>query len=948
MVGHPWSSTYVRAGSRPGGDARDDIATAVATQAGWDRDFWRRRLDLWERNGGEGLRILVIVDGLNQNFLFKSWADWFQPLLEEGVRDMYRVVVSCWRSWWMDRLAGLANLTPAPIEIGVGGFNDEELDEMLIAMEATREDFVEPLLSLMRVPRLSRVAMAHRKALSDSGDVTVERVIYEDWKDRLRRQGSESGLDDSRMRAFIQRLGRQLRENVDRAVTRRNIGDILAHDKHDNGQTGEELHVAVDQLTSGGWFRPGEDPDTFKVEADRIAYVLGAALVAELKRNAGIADCETTVAEFLDPLKAHSLGARILRAATTIALVEEDRPSGLRRSLVERWLDEQNFGEDDFDALWRLAGLDAELFLAIAESDWLGERADEQMDEVLVKMLANAAAFATFGRALKLKLAEWLGTVWAAPTDEKDDRLRAEGRTARGRYRKWSKSSAAGELGSVRLVENGRWEWLGYRAVAVMSYLERAPYVAALEAWCLSRALMDRAWHLDQVAWLLRANAKDPHQTADAMEALIVRLERQRHPVCNDAAALAKKAMSDVRRIIAVPEDRSDLAEPTAEADEELRGAALFEAAREYLAEDGWKRRSATSGTRLIRQMIAEGLPIGGREVDLLLRHLPDIATVIPRRARRRLASAFEEELSTAAGSGGTPRRKADLCAAALLMRLYDASATEQGRLLLESPQAVVGREWGQLFRQPSARELAGLNLAEAPCGGQVLWLALVGIHLDEELIRSLDALSSLVTSADRGVRRRAVEIAARGGHVDALEQFAASRYATEAVDDSPEGSAEEFTRSWALIALESAHSESSREIHVAAECAALRLKLSLREKETPKDAVLADFARFLKGELDAMQVAPTWGMARYWFSYRDCVESLIAQRGAEALEVWLAAWLEGHGHSGVEWALLNQFPLQDMVRAIQKHAPEVSVRVYEAPAVGARARAEPVLERSD
>ena len=131
---------YIPARRLNGLDAKADIADALSRQVGKEASFWRRRLSLWEKVGGNGLRILVVVDGLNQNFLFKDWADWFQPLLEEDVRSMYRLVVTCWPNWWREELRGLASLEPTPVEIEVTAFDDGELDSMLVKMDLTRGD----------------------------------------------------------------------------------------------------------------------------------------------------------------------------------------------------------------------------------------------------------------------------------------------------------------------------------------------------------------------------------------------------------------------------------------------------------------------------------------------------------------------------------------------------------------------------------------------------------------------------------------------------------------------------------------------------------------------------------------------------------------------------------------------------------------------------------------
>ena len=333
---------------------------------------------------------LVLLDGLNENFHFLDWADWLQPLFEEHLAGMYRVVVTCWPNWWEETLFGLVNLTPPPKRIDVRRFNDAELNGFLASMNAARSDFPRAVLELMRVPRLSTLTMTYRQTLQESGDVTAERVIYEDWKDRLRRRGPAAGLSDIAMRGFVAELGRKLQDNIERAVTRK---DIIQSLSERSGKTGEELQPAVAELTSGSWLLTGNNPDTFRVATDRIPFVLGTTLVSEIRKQTSTAAVESTIAEFLDPLKSHSLGASILCAATTIALLDDDFSPGFREVLLSKWLSEHNFHAADFDAFWRLAGLDPHLFLDLAEARWLAHAGTSSTDEVLIKTAANASEF---------------------------------------------------------------------------------------------------------------------------------------------------------------------------------------------------------------------------------------------------------------------------------------------------------------------------------------------------------------------------------------------------------------------------------------------------------------------------------------------------------------------------------------------------------------------------
>ena len=167
-------TVFLRAKTIGASDVKSTIANALAAQTGIRSvAFWEKRLALWEGSGS--VDILILLDGLNENFKFTEWADWLQPLFENNLSGMYRVIVSCWPNWWNGPLAGLANLTPEPEEIGVGRFNDFELDALLAAMDVKRSDFASAVLELMRVPRLSSLVAKYREKLQKSGDVTAER-----------------------------------------------------------------------------------------------------------------------------------------------------------------------------------------------------------------------------------------------------------------------------------------------------------------------------------------------------------------------------------------------------------------------------------------------------------------------------------------------------------------------------------------------------------------------------------------------------------------------------------------------------------------------------------------------------------------------------------------------------------------------------------------------------
>ena len=392
-------------------DAWRTVARQLAEQTGTlDERFWYRRLLLWERSERAEVRVLVLVDGLNENHQFKGWSQWLQPLVNGDMSGIYRVAMSCWPPWWRDTLYGLRDLLPMAREVEVAEFNDRELAQLLAAMNVEHREFPESLIRLMRVPRLAALVFKHKDELKDSGDVTAERVVYMDWRDRLERRGVHAGASDEEMRQFLAHVGRDLHSAL-QTMTRRDVIEALSSR---SGKTGEELAPAIEALSSGGWLHPGEEPHTFKLDRERVPYVLGATLVKAVASELSREGIDVEVGKFLDELESSRLGVAALRAAVTISLLNGSE-SDVVAGLLSAWLDQPNYSAEDYEAFWRIAGLRPDLFLNEAETRWLNRAQSSSLDEVLIKGLARASDFVDFRKRLEERLVSWLGTAWPDP-----------------------------------------------------------------------------------------------------------------------------------------------------------------------------------------------------------------------------------------------------------------------------------------------------------------------------------------------------------------------------------------------------------------------------------------------------------------------------------------------------------------------------------------------------
>ena len=909
-------------------DVKTTLVKALAAQTGLRSvAFWEKRLAFWERSGG--VNILILIDGLNENFRLTDWADWLQPLFEDGLHGMYRVVVSCWPNWWTGSLAGLADLTPKPQEITVGRFNDAELDALLAAMDVKRSDFASAVLELMRVPRLSSLVAKYREKLQKSGDVTAERVIYEDWKDRLDRRGSKTGLTDPEMKTFVAELGKKLKNDINQAVTRKEVIESLSDE---SGKNGLELQPAVTELTSGAWLMPGDHPHTFRVAADRIPFVLGATLMSEIREETEASVIEALIAEFLDPLKAHSVGAAILCAATTIALIEAGPSLVLRETLLSKWLDERNFRVSDFEAFWRLAGLDPNLFLNLAETRWLVRSGGSLSDEVLIKAFANAADFGDFREALKERLTKWLATAWPDPKvgavlgkvdqTQADSKQRAAETLAN--HTEWVSSEAAKSFTSITLDNNEGWSWLSHRALAILSYVKRAPFVRVMEAWALSRAIMRDARHKEEVAWILRLNSSDADQTCEAMGGVIARLTTQDAPVCELAAVYLNGAIGHVERastplvVDGGPEEVPAPLDVTG-----MDASALYEVAQEYLFPSVWERYEPGSSAALINALIERGLDENNAALGFLLDNLRDLLIVLTPDGRKRLREAIAIEQDTVKDDGEEGRRAAaKLESAHLTMHLYDAEPAEQSALVLSHGIGAELDSWLPFCRPITLRDIASIDLESAPAGHVAGWLGYVGERLSKEQISKLAFLPELIIHPDQDVRDRALILATHGCNLPALEVFAASPFSESPDGEDRSNLKHEYWRNRALLEFCGFSPDASMSNRLSPEYIAL-----IADHRPADPTALGQFNEYLRGEFEAIRKGKSWSRPRYWCSYKKVVSALV-EYDLNAVLQWLEPWLEDPGTS-VERAVMNHFPVIVSMQALSTKAPETSLKLY-------------------
>ena len=528
-------------------------------------EFWRRRLDLWLSATKQHPRFLLFFDGLNENWEFSQWREVIAKLNDGDWKHNAKIAMSCRPDHWRRVRQDIEPIGLIPTEVTVPPFSDEELDNLLELHGLDRAEFVPALISLLKIPRLSVLAIRHRATMAESGDITPERLVFEDWKDRVSRYKGAHLISSEEFHEYVRILGTRLYEQIESAnhsdltLNRKEIAEFLSTE---STPSEDVIRYSISEIVDGNWMEGivGK-PNRFRLQKDKLPFVLSMLLVDRLSEVDDKA-LDGAIAEFADPLNEQDYATQIFRHAAVICHLDERCSTVVRQSILNHWLRRQNLSANDFHVFWRIIPEDINTFLAFYEEMWLRRAGDPVRDEFMIKAFANAAE-----NWDKLGIVEWstewLATHWDHPEDE--DAEQSPQSTERNR-KSWEKLSSDEEfLTSIPIRDKitGDVPWLAYRVIGILSYLPVERVLSPIVAWSVSRSIMNGTEHgchgFDKIAWIMRlANATSLDQFEKAVLKKARDLKAYGHRITTDAASILLDALSTPRAMAL----RADIPKP--------------------------------------------------------------------------------------------------------------------------------------------------------------------------------------------------------------------------------------------------------------------------------------------------------------------------------------------------------------------------------------------------
>lgn len=478
-----------------------------------DQQHWRLRLDrLMRRPAEEGPVLTLVLDGMNQEPSVR-WLDLLKTLQHPGFEGRVRVIAITRNLYFTERLHRLQGLHIRPVEIEVGLYDVShggELDQRLALEGLSRDDLSGDLLELARTPRLFSLVIRLRHRLSDGGQVTIHRLLWEYGRDTLGVR--DRSMSEQEWRTWLSEVARDRRQGVS-DYNLGSIGSMIGRADLDQNDVFRRLSDIVDgRFTAGGGAAP------LTLSPTIVTHALGAALLAHLRvieSNSGPGALEAELAAWLDPIAAIDERAEILRAAVSIVL--ESNPAGQQavlRLLVKDWLQSQNLPELHRAEILRLAVPLCGPLLEVVEQTW-GPASTLAVD-ALRRMPRDDAG----SRELVIARCEaWLKTISRdvdLPAHRNEDAERA-------RSNRLTKRIGADEDGQrvvlgERLTFVERIHHNGLRAIpTLLDGYPLAPAVPALSAAAFNMAIRGREDFWDGLKWLCLLNRIDAADVTSAL-----------------------------------------------------------------------------------------------------------------------------------------------------------------------------------------------------------------------------------------------------------------------------------------------------------------------------------------------------------------------------------------------------------------------------------------------
>lgn len=480
-------------------------------------------------------RFILVLDGLNER-PSEGWERSLQQCLVSPWRDCLAVIVICRSVYWnrcLEAFNDEVELTTLP------PYNDAELRDALQRAGRKQDLFSLDVQKVMSKPRSFKLAL-RLSAEVEHGGLTLERLIYEDWRDMSQNAFGGKLPSHEDFQAF-------LRELVEKNSVRFDHSDFakIALGFGDPQLLKSQLLDANILVKDGG---------RLLLHVNPMLLAFGLLLACEVEEHVG--QGELAMREAIDRRMGDHQDmdqrVRICGLALFHALSIREYPDAGRSALLHAWIDGRNFDQDTLDGITAYLPLHPQTYLRMAEEVW-GRADNREVQDVFMRGFLRYRTQPKVREKLVESFTSWLGFVYLngyrGYFEREPEKLAESKRVVENLL---GESPAPGDVlnrfGCELVAMNNQGLMrLGQVAVAVISHeTDRRPYCRALVTGMMVNAAMEGGW--PEFYWVCRTS--DQRTQTELMQAAQSLIEQQQPLAYATARVILNAIGSDVARNI--------------------------------------------------------------------------------------------------------------------------------------------------------------------------------------------------------------------------------------------------------------------------------------------------------------------------------------------------------------------------------------------------------------
>jgi len=494
-------------------DSRRDVRTIAR---------WRRRLERWSNGDPSRERFIVLIDGLNETS-GKPWAAILRALMPAVHALGGLVIATCREGYWNREVAPRLPAYVTAVPVVIQDYNDTEFADVMSMNDVDPEELNPKLNQFMRNPRICALALTLLPQLSGIQDLSVDKLLLEYWRARLRERDDLVGHNDEDFRDL---LVRHAREYCERPGTDFDRNEWRARSGASERQDGRQLAHDLSDIEEGRFFDSVSGKYQFRQEA--LHFALGLLVADELRAAIRIrtVDLDEALAGIIDPIRSFDIVADILTAAIAVATLDTGYPDTGIAALAGGWMSLQNLGNEAFEGLVPYVAVRPEPFLDAWEC-----RHIDRDDGRFLQLLLHAAKRDSVVRAFESRMDRWLGS-WSRRLPEYGD---APNRTSRqtehdaridGRLEQFTPAERA--YLAERCTELPTSAGLASAAALFLYGRPLAEFARGIVAFALGYTLAGNTHSpYEDLSWVVRLNRTDPAELARAVREEVTRLTKE-------------------------------------------------------------------------------------------------------------------------------------------------------------------------------------------------------------------------------------------------------------------------------------------------------------------------------------------------------------------------------------------------------------------------------------